>query len=72
VNALALPTRKDEAWRYSDLNALAAIWPVAAPTRIAVSAGETARHHLLQDAADGAAAVRDYVITIADGAISMC
>lgn len=68
MNALALPTRKDEAWRYSDLDALAAIWPVAAPTRVDVAAGETARHHLLQDAADGAAAVHDYVITIADGA----
>lgn len=68
MNALALPTRKDEAWRYSDLEAVASIWPVPAPTRITVAAGESARHHLLQDAADGAAAVHDYVIDIADGA----
>src|SRR3546814_8998014 len=69
MNALTLPTRKAEEWRYSDLDALAAIWPTPAPTRIDVAAGENARHHLLQDAADGAAAVHDYAITVADGEI---
>lgn len=68
MTTLTLPTRKAEEWRYSDLEALAAIWPTPAPTRIDVAAGETARHHLLQDAAEGAAVVHDYVITIADGA----
>jgi len=68
TSALALPTRRDESWRYSDLTALAAIWPTPAPTRIDVAAGDTARHHLLQDAADGTAAVHDYVISIGDGA----
>lgn len=68
MTTLALPTRKDEAWRYSDVAAVAAIWPTPAPTRIDVAAGDSARHHLLQDAADGQAAVHDYVITIADGA----
>jgi Fe-S cluster assembly protein SufD len=64
----ALPTRKDEAWRYSDLEAVASVWPLPGATRIAVAQGEIARHHLLQDAAEGQAAVRDYVIDIADGA----
>ncbi|MEJ7932789.1 SufD family Fe-S cluster assembly protein [Sphingobium sp. AN558] len=64
----ALPTRKDEAWRYSDLEAVASVWPIAPATRLAVAEGETAHHHLLQDAPDGAVAVHDYVITIADGA----
>ncbi|SCW73327.1 Fe-S cluster assembly protein SufD [Sphingobium faniae] len=64
---LALPTRRQEEWRYSDLDALAAIWPVPAPTRIDVAAGDIAHHHLLQDAGEGAAAVHDYVIDIADG-----
>ena len=64
----AVPTRKDEAWRYSDLEAVASVWPIAPATRIAVAEGQTARHHLLQDAPDGAAAVHDYVIAIADGA----
>jgi Fe-S cluster assembly protein SufD len=68
VTALALPTRKDEAWRYSDLEAVATVWPVPAAERIAVASGESAHRHLLQDAADGAVAVRDYVIDIADGA----
>lgn len=68
MNALALPTRKLEDWRYSDVEAVASIWPLPAPTRIDVAEGESARHHLLQDAAHGVAAVHDYVITIGDGA----
>lgn len=68
MSIAALPTRRQEEWRYSDVDAVAAIWPTPAPTRIDVAAGETAQHHLLQDAADGTAAVHDYVITIADGA----
>ncbi|MET0371641.1 MAG: SufD family Fe-S cluster assembly protein [Sphingobium sp.] len=68
MNALALPTRRDETWRYSDLEAVASVWPIAPATRIDVAAGERAHHHLLQDAADGTAAVHDYVMTIADGA----
>lgn len=65
---LQLPTRRDESWRYSDLSALQSVWPLPAPTPIVVSEGQSAHHCLLQDAADGTAAVHDYVITIADGA----
>ena len=36
----ALPTRKDEAWRYSDLAAVARLWPVAVE-QVDVPAGET-------------------------------
>ncbi len=68
MTTLALPTRREEAWRYSDLDAVATIWPTPAPTRIDVAEGECAHHHLMQDAADGAATVHDYVIDIADGA----
>ena len=68
MTALALPTRRQEEWRYSDLEAVATIWPTPAPTRIDVATGQTSRNHLLQDASEGAAAVHDYVITIADGA----
>ena len=64
----ALPTRRQEDWRYSDLEALASLWPLPAPTRINVATGKAANHHLLQDAADGSAAVHDYVITVADDA----
>ncbi|RJG57831.1 SufD family Fe-S cluster assembly protein [Sphingobium terrigena] len=68
MNALTLPTRAREEWRYSDLDAVAAIWPTPAPTRIDVAAGDAAHHHMLQDAADGTAAVHDYVVTVGDGA----
>ena len=36
----ALPTKKDEAWRYSDLKAVARHWPVAVEP-VVVPAGET-------------------------------
>lgn len=41
----ALPTRRDEAWRYSDLAALGEVWPqaVAAERGITIAAGETGR-----------------------------
>lgn len=63
-----LPTRRAEDWRYSDVEAVASVWPVAAPERIVVPAGEGARGALLQDAADGAVVVRDYVIEVGAGA----
>ena len=66
--SVALPTRRQEDWRYSDLEGVASLWPLPAPTRIDVATGETANHHLLQDAANGSAAVHDYVITVADDA----
>jgi Fe-S cluster assembly protein SufD len=41
----ALPTRKDEAWRYSDLAALADVWPqaVAVERSVTVAAGAAGR-----------------------------
>ena len=56
MDALALPTRRDEAFRYSDLKALAPLWPIAveaihvaagtsdALTVIAQGSQPTARH----------------------------
>ena len=35
----ALPTRKDEDWRYADLGAVAEKWPLPAPEQITVAAG---------------------------------
>ena len=49
---LDLPTSSDESWRYSDLSALQSVWPLPAPVRIDVAAGDSAHHHLLQDAGD--------------------
>ncbi|EQB02382.1 SufD family Fe-S cluster assembly protein [Sphingobium baderi] len=67
MTTLALPTRRQEEWRYSDLEAVASLWPLPAPVRIDVAAGESAHHHLLQDAGEGVAVVHDYAIAIADG-----
>jgi Fe-S cluster assembly protein SufD len=65
---LAIPTTHDEAWRYSDIEALATVWPLAGPERIIVPEGETAARHLIQNADDGAVIVRDYAIRIEDNA----
>ena len=66
--ALALPTRRDEAWRYSDLEAVATVWPVLVPERIEVAAGDSVARVIVQDAAAGAAVIRDYVVVLAPGA----
>ena len=58
-----LPTRRDEAWRYSDLEAVACIWPVPAPVGIEVAVGQTATRHLI---ADGG--IYDFVVTLGAGA----
>lgn len=72
MTALALPTRKEEAWRYSDLTALARAWPPSEPERIVVPAGETLSRALLQDAAPGDVAVHDLIVEIgAGGAFAM-
>lgn len=66
--ALPLPTRRDEVWRYSDLTALAEVWPSGVVTEtIAVPAGESLARTLVADAAQPVS-VRDLVITVADGA----
>jgi Fe-S cluster assembly protein SufD len=59
----ALPTRRDEAWRYSDMDAVASLWPVPPATVIDVAAGE-ARREVLQ-ASDG---IRDFAVTLRAGA----
>ena len=59
----ALPTRKDEAWRYSDLEAVAGLWPVPAPTQIVVAVGENAARHLVADSG-----IHDFAITLGAGA----
>jgi Fe-S cluster assembly protein SufD len=64
----ALPTRRDEAWRYADLDAVARVWPVAAPEAITVAAGATDARHLIQDVGEGAVAIHQYAITILPGA----
>ena len=67
TSPLALPTRKDEAWRYSDLEALTRVWPDVPGKReaIDVAAGESITRIVVQDAGDvGAVTVEDYTITL--------
>lgn len=58
-----MPTRHDEAFRYADLDALAAAWPVATEA-IDVAAGESAARALVIDTPQ----VRDFAITLGAGA----
>jgi Fe-S cluster assembly protein SufD len=64
----SLPTKRDEAWRYSDLQALERVWPVPVPDKIIVPAGLSERRSLVQDAAADMVAVRDYTIEVGVGA----
>jgi Fe-S cluster assembly protein SufD len=59
----ALPTRRDEAWRYSDLDAVARLWPVPPATVIDVPAGEIATRHLIANSG-----IHDFAITLRAGA----
>jgi len=68
VTLLAIPTRRDEAWRYSDLDALASAWPLPAAEHVRVAAGEDFTRVIVQDAADGAVAVRELSLVLEKGA----
>lgn len=63
TSATTLPTRKDEAWRYSDHDAVARLWPVPPATEITVPAGETVTRHLIADAG-----IHGFTITVGAGA----
>jgi Fe-S cluster assembly protein SufD len=45
----ALPSRRDEAWRYSDIDALARLWPLPAAENIVVPSGGDYMRTILQD-----------------------
>ncbi len=49
MRAALLPTRKDEAWRYADLHALAHLWPLPVVESIVVPAGESFSSAIIQD-----------------------
>lgn len=67
TDLLTLPTRRDEAWRYSNLEALEKAWPVAPPTALTVEAGESHSITVMQDAADDAVVVQDHHIVLKAG-----
>jgi Fe-S cluster assembly protein SufD len=68
VTLLAIPTRRDEAWRYSDLDTLAKAWPISPPEVIRVAAGKEYTRVVVQDAATDAVVVRDFAIILEAGA----
>lgn len=45
----ALPSNRDEAWRYSDIAAVKAAWPLPAPENIMVPAGGEFTRAIIQD-----------------------
>ena len=63
----ALPTKRLEEWRYSDIAAVERVWPVA-PELLIVPAGARDAKLVVQDAAAGSATIRHFVITIEAGA----
>ena len=68
VNVAVSPTRRDEAWRYSDLEAVASVWPVPSPEVIEVAAGQCISRVIVQDAALDAVAIRDFRVVLHKGA----
>jgi len=68
VDARPLPTRRDEAWRYSDLAAVATVWPLPAPEVIDVAAGTSITRVIVQDAATDVAAIREFSVILRAGA----
>jgi Fe-S cluster assembly protein SufD len=64
--ALALPTRRDEAFRYADLEALTGVWPVARE-EILVPSGQSTSLSIVEDSAIEAVA-RHLVIELETGA----
>ena len=61
----ALPTRRDEAYRYADLEALAPLWPVAVE-RIELAAGEERSLALIETGAEPVA--RELAVVLGAGA----
>jgi Fe-S cluster assembly protein SufD len=67
ADMITLPTRRDEAYRYSDVDALATVWPVASE-RIVVAAGETLSREIVNVAEADDVVVRNLEIILEPGA----
>ena len=63
-----LPSRKDEAYRYADTDALARVWPLPAEESIVVPAGGHFARTIVQDAASGQASVVQMRLSLGKGA----
>lgn len=67
MTALPVPTARLEAWRYSDIDAVASVWPVATPEAIRVAAGESVVRLIAQTAEAGGVVIEDYAVDVAAG-----
>ena len=63
-----LPTRRDEAWRYSDIEALTRVWPLPAAESIIVPAGGAFTRTIVQDAPAFGATIHQLDISIGKSA----
>lgn len=50
MSVATLPTRRDEAWRYADLDALKRFWPLPEPERLSVPEGDRLARAIVLDA----------------------
>src|SRR3546814_16830958 len=66
VSTASLPTRREEAWRYSDMEALARLWPLPAPESILVPADGDFKRAIVQD--EGG--VRQIELVLGTGAVA--
>ena len=64
----ALPTRKDESWRYGDLDALERVWPLPVPENVVVPAGGRIERAIVQDSPEDETDVRQLAISLGKGA----
>ena len=64
MSAASVPTRREEAWRYSDMEALTRLWPLPAPESIVVPAGGDFKRAIIQ--AEGA--IRQIDMSVGKGA----
>ena len=70
TNILPMPTRRDEAWRYADLDALARVWGEGpqGPERIVVPAGATLTRQIVLPVALSGVSIIDLDVTVEAGA----
>jgi Fe-S cluster assembly protein SufD len=66
VTTATLPSRRDEAWRYADIGAVTAAWPLPAPESIMVPADGSFTRAIMQDAGD----IRQINLTLGKGAVA--
>ncbi len=68
MTLLTLPTRRDEAWKYSDLDALARVWPLPVAEDVHVEAGREIARLIVQDEPIDVVAVREFNVVLERGA----